>query len=179
MHLLDRAVLPTSVRPCLTPPRRKRHALNTLKVVFSTAGDLIKVHSYGDHCSATWDTALTYGCLEPEGGNGTVVAIRPDERAWLDSIRTLAAEWLAAVEAADRSWIAQAATCIQRYDNQSDGLIVLSQGMELALQVPRSTIEYLEERNVVVHVAPTRDAVRIYNELVETTTIGGLFHSTC
>jgi hypothetical protein len=61
MHLLDRAVLPTPVPPCLTPPRRKRHALNTLKVVFSTAGDLIKVHSYGDHCSATWDTALTYG----------------------------------------------------------------------------------------------------------------------
>src|SRR3954452_14602077 len=48
MHLLDRAVLPTSVPPCLTPPRRKRHALNTLKVVFSTNGDLIKVHSYGD-----------------------------------------------------------------------------------------------------------------------------------
>jgi succinylarginine dihydrolase len=63
--------------------------------------------------------------LESEGGNGTVVAIRPDERAWLDSIRTLAAEWLAAVEAADRSWIAQAATRIQRYDNQSDGLIDL------------------------------------------------------
>ena len=125
MHLLDRAVLPTPVPPCLTPPRRKRHALNTLKVVFSTAGDLIKVHSYGDHCSATWDTALTYGRLESEGGNGTVVAIRPDERAWLDRIRTLAAEWLAAVEAADRSWIAQAATRIQRYDNQSDGLIDL------------------------------------------------------
>jgi hypothetical protein len=32
---------------------------------------------------------------------------------------------LAAVEAADRSWIAQAATRIQRYDNQSDGLIDL------------------------------------------------------
>jgi succinylarginine dihydrolase len=63
--------------------------------------------------------------LESERGDATIVAIRPDERAWLDRIRTLAAEWLAAVEAADRSWIAQAATRIQRYDNQSDGLIDL------------------------------------------------------
>jgi hypothetical protein len=58
-------------------------------------------------------------------------------------------------------------------------VVVLSQGMELLLQVPRSTIEYLEERDVVVHVASTRDAVRIYNELVDTTAVGGLFHSTC
>jgi len=48
-----------------------------------------------------------------------------DERAWLDRIRTLAYEWLGAVEAADRSWIAQAATRIQRYDDRSDGLIDL------------------------------------------------------
>jgi hypothetical protein len=31
-----------------------------------------------------------------------------------------------------------------------------------------------------VHVAPTADAVRIYNELVGAdATVGGLFHSTC
>jgi hypothetical protein len=125
MHLLDRAVLPTSVPPCLTPPRRKRHALNTLKVVFSTNGDLIRVHSYGDHCSTTWDTALTYGRLESGRGDGTGVAIRPEERAWLNGIRPLASEWLAAVEADDRSWMAQAATRIQRYDDRSDGLIDL------------------------------------------------------
>jgi len=109
--------------PDTAPP--ERHALATLKVVFSTMGDLIRVHRHNNHCSATWDAVLTYGRLESERGDGTVVAIRPDERAWLDRIRTLAAEWLAAVEAADRSWIAQAATRIQRYDNQSDGLIDL------------------------------------------------------
>jgi hypothetical protein len=125
MHLLDRADLPTSVPPCLTPPRRKRHALNTLKVVFSTAGDLIKVHSYGDYCSATWDVCLTYGRLESERGDGTGVAIRPEEQAWLDGIRILAAEWLAAVEANDRSWMARVATRIQRHDDRSDGLIDL------------------------------------------------------
>ena len=125
MHLLDRAVLSTSAPPCLTPPRRKRHALNTLKGVFSTASDLIKVHNYGDHCSATWDACLTYGRLESERGDGIGVAIRPEERAWLDGIRILAAEWLAAVEAADRSWMARVATRIQRFDDRSDGLIDL------------------------------------------------------
>ena len=63
--------------------------------------------------------------------------------------------------------------------NNGATVVVLSQGMELLLRVPRSTIEYLEEREVVVHVAPTREAVRIYNELVETSAVGGLFHSTC
>ena len=73
MHLLDRAVLPTPVPPCLTPPRRKRHALNKLKVVFSTAGDLIKVHSYGDHCSATWDACL--GDVPADVANGWALLI--------------------------------------------------------------------------------------------------------
>jgi len=73
---------------------------------------------------------------------------------------------------------------IQRRDvddllNNGATVVVLSQGLQELLQVPRSTIEYLEERSIVVHVAPTREAVRIYNELAETMTVGGLFHSTC
>ncbi|MBX6748155.1 MAG: hypothetical protein IRY85_00540 [Micromonosporaceae bacterium] len=63
--------------------------------------------------------------------------------------------------------------------NNGATVVVLSQGMEMLLRVPRSTIEYLEQRSIVVHVAPTREAVRIYNELAETTTVGGLFHSSC
>ena len=58
-------------------------------------------------------------------------------------------------------------------------VVVLSRGMELRLQVPQLTVEYLEAKSIVVHVAETREAVRIYNELAETTTVGGLFHSTC
>jgi hypothetical protein len=63
--------------------------------------------------------------------------------------------------------------------NNGATVVVLSQGMELLLQVPRSTIEYLEERSIVVHVAGTNEAVAIYNDLVGTTAVGGLFHSTC
>jgi hypothetical protein len=63
--------------------------------------------------------------------------------------------------------------------NNGATVVVLSQGMQVLLQIPLSTIEYLEGRAVTVHVASTREAVRIYNELAETTTVGGLFHSTC
>jgi hypothetical protein len=83
------------------------------------------IHSYGDHCSATLDAALTYGCLQPERGDRAGTAIRPEERAWLDGIRTLASEWLAAVEADDRPWMVRAVTRIQRHDDRSDGLIDL------------------------------------------------------
>jgi|tagenome__1003787_1003787.scaffolds.fasta_scaffold20974277_3 hypothetical protein len=125
MPLTCRAVSPSPVPSCLKPPRRKRPTWDTLEVVFSTTGDPLRVHSHSHHCSAPWDAALTCGRLESEWGDGAVVAIRPDERAWLEGIRTLASEWLAAVEAADRSWMARAATRIQRYDDRSDGLIDL------------------------------------------------------
>src|SRR5262249_54883350 len=57
--------------------------------------------------------------------------------------------------------------------------IVLSQGMDKQLQVDPATLAVLEERSVIVHIAETREAVALYNELAQTTAVGGLFHSTC
>ena len=57
--------------------------------------------------------------------------------------------------------------------------VVLSQGMDQRLQVPPGTRHYLEQRFVTVHVAETRQAMRIYNDLAEETLVAGLFHSTC
>ena len=57
--------------------------------------------------------------------------------------------------------------------------IVLSRGMDLQLQVDPATLKLLDERAVAVHVAETREAVRLYNELAEAGPVGGLFHSTC
>jgi hypothetical protein len=125
MPLPCRVALPTAAPPCLTSFCRERPVPDILEVVFSTTGDLIRINSYGTGCSATWDTALTYGRLQSERGDGAVVAIRPDEWTWLHGIRTLASEWLAAAEAAERSWMARAATRIQRYDDRSNGLIDL------------------------------------------------------
>jgi hypothetical protein len=57
--------------------------------------------------------------------------------------------------------------------------VVLSQGMNEQLHVHPDTRRYLEQRSITVHVAETREAVRIYNDLAEGTLVAGLFHSTC
>jgi hypothetical protein len=57
--------------------------------------------------------------------------------------------------------------------------VVLSRGMDKQLQVHPATHHYLEERSITVHVAETREAVSIYNDLAEGGLVGGLFHSTC
>ncbi len=57
--------------------------------------------------------------------------------------------------------------------------VVLSRGMDLVLEVPADTVAALEDRGVTVHVLETRAAVRLYNELAVTTSVGALIHSTC
>jgi hypothetical protein len=57
--------------------------------------------------------------------------------------------------------------------------VVLSRGMDLQLHVAPETLGYLEERSIQVHVVETREAVELYNKLVDTTAVAGLFHSTC
>jgi hypothetical protein len=58
-------------------------------------------------------------------------------------------------------------------------VVVLSRGMDEQLHVDAATLRYLEERSVEVHVAETRGAAKIYNDLVDRAPVGGLFHSTC
>jgi hypothetical protein len=57
--------------------------------------------------------------------------------------------------------------------------VVLSLGMNKQLHVHPDTCRYLEERSITVHVAETREAVKIYNDLAGGTPVAGLFHSTC
>ena len=57
--------------------------------------------------------------------------------------------------------------------------VVLSQGMNKRLHVRPDTRRYLEERSITMHVAGTREAVEIYNDLTGGTLVAGLFHSTC
>lgn len=59
-------------------------------------------------------------------------------------------------------------------------IIVLSQGMNMRLHVDPATLTFLEDKGVKAHVAETKEAVRLYYDLVGTgTAAGGLFHSTC
>ncbi|MFG2043230.1 MTH938/NDUFAF3 family protein [Dactylosporangium sp. NPDC048998] len=57
--------------------------------------------------------------------------------------------------------------------------VVLSRGMEERLEVAPATLELLRAGGVEVHVAETSEAVEIYNDLIPTAPVGGLFHSTC
>lgn len=59
-------------------------------------------------------------------------------------------------------------------------VVVLSRGRMRALQVPRETVDSLEEQGVEVLVLPTGDAIRRYNELADQgRAVGALIHSTC
>jgi len=58
-------------------------------------------------------------------------------------------------------------------------VVVLSLGMERRLRIDPRTLDFLAERSVRAHVADTRAAVKIYNDLADGVLVGGLFHSTC
>jgi hypothetical protein len=58
-------------------------------------------------------------------------------------------------------------------------VIVLSRGMLERLQVCQQTLELLDNHNIRTRVLPTKEAVRVYNDLQATECVGGLFHSTC
>ena len=57
--------------------------------------------------------------------------------------------------------------------------VVLSKGIQERLQVCPETLEMLRSRGVSFHIHQTEEAERIYNELQQSESVGGLFHSTC
>lgn len=58
-------------------------------------------------------------------------------------------------------------------------VVVLSRGVYGRLRVCPETMKLLEERGVTAHVVRTKEAVRLYNELRESSLVAGLFHTTC
>jgi hypothetical protein len=58
-------------------------------------------------------------------------------------------------------------------------VVVLSTGMYERLGVCPETLSLLKQRGVPVHVLKTEEAVKRYNELIETEAAGALMHSTC
>lgn len=57
--------------------------------------------------------------------------------------------------------------------------VVLSKGMYERLQVCPETLEILAQKHIPSVVLQTEEAVRRYNQLADTESVGGLFHSTC
>lgn len=58
-------------------------------------------------------------------------------------------------------------------------IVVLSKGQEGVLRVMPETITYLEDRDVLVHILKTLEAVDLYNSLTDKEPVGALIHSTC
>ena len=57
--------------------------------------------------------------------------------------------------------------------------IVLSQGMSGRLKICPETFQLLKKLEIPVHVSKTEEAVALYNQLRQTESVGGIFHSTC
>lgn len=68
---------------------------------------------------------------------------------------------------------------VQELLNHCAKVVVLSRGMAQCLEVPRETLDFLKQRQITVHVLPTKEAVAVYNKLAQTEPVGGLFHTTC
>ena len=69
---------------------------------------------------------------------------------------------------------------IQELLDHGSQTVVLSRGMLLMLRTCQETLAMLEKRQIVVHVAETKAAARIYNgSAASGEAVGGLFHSTC
>ena len=114
-------------------------------------------------------TGITWGRMEVEGlGAGKDFKLYPGGgRAW-DWAET-GTRHSPGIQPADvEELVAHGATTV-----------VLSRGMNKQLHVHPDTCRYLVEQSIAVHVAETREAVKIYNDLTEGTLVAGLFHSTC
>jgi len=57
--------------------------------------------------------------------------------------------------------------------------VVLSKGFNERLRVTRDALRMLEDRGVSTHIRQTEEAIRLYNELIESERVGALIHSTC
>ena len=58
--------------------------------------------------------------------------------------------------------------------------IILSTGMNEMLKVHSSTLQMLTKRGITYTILETREAVKLYNQMVaDGVAVGGLFHSTC
>jgi hypothetical protein len=72
------------------------------------------------------------------------------------------------------------ATDVEELVRQGSQVVVLSRGMQLALQTAPETLEFLHRNQIPFYIEETKSAVKLYNDLaLAGKQVGGLFHSTC
>jgi len=114
-------------------------------------------------------THVSWGRMEVEGlGAGRDFKLYPGGgRAW--DWRETGTHHVPGIQPAD----------IQELLDHGSKVVILSRGMQLALQTCPKTLQLLREQGITYHVEETTAAVEHYNQLVQTQPVGGLFHSTC
>ena len=112
---------------------------------------------------------ISWGRMEVEGlATGRDYKLYPDGgRAW-DWTET-GTRHLPGIQPAD----------VQELLDHGSKVIVLTRGMELALQTCPETLQMLRDRGIPYYVEETKAAVEHYNRLAQSEAVGGLFHSTC
>jgi hypothetical protein len=112
---------------------------------------------------------ISWGHMEVEGiGTGKDFKLYPGGgREW--DWRETHTEHVPGIQPAD----------VQELLERGSKVIVLSRGMQLALQTCPETLQLLKDKSVGVHIEETRKAAEVYNKLAESEPVGGLFHSTC
>ena len=112
---------------------------------------------------------LSWGRMEVEGlGAGRDFKLYPGGgRAW--DWRETGTHHVPGIQPAD----------IQELLDHGSRVVILSRGMQLALQTCPETLQLLRELGITYHIEETTVAVQHYNELAQTQPVGGLFHSTC
>ena len=114
-------------------------------------------------------THVSWGRMEVEGlGPGSDFKLYPGGgRAW--DWRETGTHHVPGIQPAD----------IQELLDHGSRVVILSRGMQLALQTCPETLQLLRDQGITYHVEETTAAVERYNQLVQTQPVGGLFHSTC
>jgi hypothetical protein len=115
-------------------------------------------------------TYVAWGVMDVEGlGRGADFKVYPGGgRAW--NWTETGTHHVPGIQPAD----------VQELLDHGSEVVILSRGVQLALQVCPETLELLDRERVRVIVADTPAAVIAYNELAaKGQRVGGLFHSTC
>lgn len=120
-------------------------------------------------------SSVTWGGIDVDGSNGAKLNFK-DGMIWWAGAK--AWDWRVGDVHHDPGITVQALQPFLDMAELTD--IILTRGMEGVLKVPSSTLDAALKAGKRVHVAFTRDAVKLYNQLIkEGKKVGGLFHTTC
>ncbi|MFC1593675.1 MTH938/NDUFAF3 family protein [Candidatus Neomarinimicrobiota bacterium] len=70
-------------------------------------------------------------------------------------------------------------TDVEELIDNGSKVIILSRGVLGRLKVQKGLVNKLESDGFIVHILKTKEAIKLYNELLNTEKVGALIHTTC